>query len=98
MIGSAAAGNNAGAASPAINERLVNMLPRISPGAKTLHICRRPVPQPPVQLRHFLQLLPARARHAYELAIQLRQRRHVAPELFELGHGEDVLVPLAPPL
>ena len=55
---------------------------------------RRAVPQPSVQLRLILELLPALARHHHESAFQVRQGGHVALELFELGYWEDVFLPV----
>src|SRR6266540_4195435 len=68
----------------------------LSPLAQSLDVRRRAVAQPAVELRRILQLLAAQARHDDEARIYLRQCRHVAPELLELRHGEDILLPVAP--
>ena len=52
--------------------------------------------EPAVELRLVLELLAARSRHDEERAIHFREGCDIAPEFFELDHGEDVLLAFAP--
>src|SRR5262245_19555997 len=56
------------------------------------------ISQPQVELRRFLQLLSALAQDDEEARVDLGNRGHVAPELLELQHRYDVLLPEPPPL
>jgi len=56
------------------------------------------IAKPGVELGGFLQLLSPDTRHGDETTTQLRQGRHVPPELFKLSHREDVFLPFAPAL
>ncbi len=57
---------------------------------------RRTVPQPAVQLRLVLQLLPPGTWHHGITRLYFRQRRHVHPQLLKLAHRKNILLPLAP--
>src|SRR5438552_3057509 len=54
------------------------------PLAERIHIRRRSISQPPIELRLVLELLPASPRHHEEIARDFRHPRHIAPQLFPL--------------
>src|SRR4051812_42575005 len=63
---------------------------RSRPVAQRAHVRRRALAEPAVELGLVLELLPAAAGDDEEAAGDLRDRRHVAPQLLPLGDGEDV--------
>ena len=77
---------------------IASRLSSFSPIAERVDVGRRTVAEPDVQLGLLLELLAAEPRHDDELAGDLGQAGHVAPELLELGHREDVLLAVAPAL
>src|SRR5664280_1196017 len=59
---------------------------------------RAAVAQPSIELARFLQLLATHTWHCHKAATELRQGRHITPELFKLGHREDIFLTFAPAL
>jgi hypothetical protein len=54
------------------------------------------VPQPAIKLPGFLQLLTPAAGHRYEIAAQIGEPRHIAPQLLKLSYRKDVFLSLSP--
>ena len=59
-------------------------------------MCRRPIPQPAIELGWILELLSPNSGHHDEGTVNIVQAGHVAPELLELGDGMNVLLAVAP--
>src|ERR1035437_1119365 len=66
--------------------------------AQPLDISCRAVSEPAVELGLIFQLLAPQAGDDHKAGINLRQRRHVHPQLLELGNREDVFLAVAPAL
>ena len=62
------------------------------PLTKRLHIRRRAVAQPAVQLGLVFELLAAQTGNDDEARIDLGKRGHVAPEFLELRHWKNILL------
>src|SRR5690606_27441671 len=63
--------------------------------AQRRDIVARAVAQPTVELGHVFELLAALSRYREELDGDVLQRRHIPPQLFELGDGEHVFLRVA---
>src|SRR5947207_1640276 len=66
------------------------------PRTEGFNVGGRAVAQPAIELRLVLELLAAVAVDLQVPAVEIRQSRHIAPELLVLRHREDVLLPVAP--
>lgn len=66
------------------------------PLTQPLHIPRRTIPQPAIELGGFFELLAAHAGDDDEAAVKFGERGHIAPGLFELGEGGNILLTFAP--
>jgi hypothetical protein len=67
--------------------------PRLPPSRERFDVRRGPIAEPAIELGLVLQLLPPQARHDDEPGIEFGECGEVAPELLELGDGEDVFLP-----
>src|SRR3954465_5570000 len=65
--------------------------------AQGFHVVAAAVGHPAVELGRVLELLASWPADREEGARQVGQGRQVAPELLELGDGEDVLLAMSPP-
>ena len=68
------------------------------PLAEGLHVVRRPVSEPSIHLRRFLQLLATLPWDNDVRASEFRECRHVSPQFFILKRWIHIFLPFSPTL